>query len=224
MKLFKNMPRSDIEMIFPNTQVKFRMKDKVWLGVTGGGALGAGVFGAAGKLALAFSNPITAAGAMGGIGLVLFRQIMNVMNQKQRYMVIMAQNLYFHSMADNRGVMTKLADRAAEEDFKEEILLYSVLAKETVNRRDLGAVDEAIQHYVERMFGLQVDFEFEEALDRLIADGIVSEDADGTLHCLPPADAAARIDGMWDQVLDSLPDYESGPGRELERPSNGAAV
>ena len=37
MKLFKNMPRADVEMIFPNTKVKFRLLDKIKLGVTGGG-------------------------------------------------------------------------------------------------------------------------------------------------------------------------------------------
>ncbi|NJO22755.1 MAG: DUF3754 domain-containing protein [Sphingomonadales bacterium] len=39
LKLFKNMPRSDIEMVFPNTRVRFRMFDKIRLGVTAGGAL-----------------------------------------------------------------------------------------------------------------------------------------------------------------------------------------
>ena len=217
LKLFKNMPRSDVEMIFPNTQVKFRMHDKVWLGLTGGGAIGAGMFGAAGKLALAFSNPVTAAGAVGGIGMVLFRQIMNIMNQKQRYMSIMAQNLYFHAMADNRGVMIKLADRAAEEDFKEEILLYSVLAKEKVDKRDLKSVDEAIEHYLGRTFGLQVDFDVSDAYQRLVSDGIVSEAPDGTITALPPQEAARHIDEMWDTILDMLPDSEPEAGVEIER-------
>ena len=221
-KIFKNIPKSDVEMVFPNTEVKFRTKDKVWLGVTGGGALGAGVFGAAGKLALALSNPVTAIGAAGGIGMVLFRQIMNVMNQKQKYMQVLAQNLYFHSMADNRGAMTKLADRAAEEDFKEEILLYSVLAKEQVKRADLPDVDRAIEAYVERTFGLQVDFELDDALQRLLADGIVQETADGTLTVLPPAEAALHIDKMWDSILDDLPDGVNLAGVELERPPHGA--
>ena len=65
------------------------------------------------------------------------RQATNFINQRNRYMVVMARNLYFHAMADNRGVMTLLADRAAEEDIKEEMLLYSVLAKERINIRDL---------------------------------------------------------------------------------------
>lgn len=222
IKIFKNIPKSDVEMVFPNTVVKFRMQDKLWLGVSGGGAVGAGVFGAAGKLALAFSNPITAAGAIGGIGLVLFRQIMNVMNQKQRYMQVLAQNLYFHSMADNRGAMTKLADRAAEEDFKEEILLYSVLAKERVNRAELADVDRAIQAYIERTFGLQVDFDIGDALERLLADGIVVEDDAGNLSALPPREAAEHIDAMWDSILDQLPAAPRFIGSEIERPSPGA--
>ena len=37
----------------------------------------------------------------------------SIVNTKNKYMVTMAQNLYFHAMADNRGAMTKLADRAA---------------------------------------------------------------------------------------------------------------
>jgi hypothetical protein len=222
IKIFKNIPKSDVEMVFPNTEVKFRTQDKVWLGVTGGGALGAGVFGAAGKLALAFSNPVTAAGAVGGIGMVLFRQIMNVMNQKNKYMRTLAQNLYFHAMADNRGAITKLADRAAEEDFKEEILLYSVLAKEPVRRSELREVDSAIQDYIEHTFGLQVDFELDDALGRLIEDGLVSEAPDGTLKALQPAAAADHIDAMWDRILDMLPDMSDTAGQEIDQPNTAA--
>ena len=35
IKLFKNMPRSDVEMIFPNTKVRFRLFDKIKFGVVG---------------------------------------------------------------------------------------------------------------------------------------------------------------------------------------------
>ncbi len=147
LKLFKNIPRTDLEMIFPNTRIKFRLFDKLKLGVTAGGGLGAGIVGTAGKIAVA-TNPIALAGALLGLGGVALRQGMNFVNQKNRYMVTMAQNLYFHAMADNRGVMTLLADRAAEEDIKEEMLLYAVLAKERVNIRDIGEIDAAIEQYL----------------------------------------------------------------------------
>ena len=158
IKLFKNMPRSDVEMIFPNTKVKFRLFDKIKFGVTAGSGLGVGAIGTVSKIALA-SNPYTLVMALAGLGGVAVRQASAFINQRNRYMVVMARNLYFHSMADNRGVMTLLADRAAEEDIKEEMLLYSALAKQQVNIRDLKVVDHEIEQYLSKTFGIDVNFD-----------------------------------------------------------------
>lgn len=220
MKLFKNIPRTDIEMVFPNTRVKFRMFDKVKLGVSGGGAFGAGVFGTAGKIAaggLAATNPVALAGAVVTLGGVAFRQTMNFVNTKNRYVSVMAQNLYFHSMADNRGVALKLSDRAAEEEVKEDILLYTVLAKETANRNDLPEIDRAIESYLTSWVGVAVDFDLDDALARLLADGLVVEQADGTLLTMRPREAAQHVDKKWDVFLDEIPDFsETGAGHEVD--------
>jgi len=215
MKLFKNIPRSDLEMVFPNTRVRFRFYDKLRLGATAGSGLTLGTVSAAGKVALLASNPIAAAGALVGLGGIAFRQAMNFMNQKQRYMVVMAQNLYFHAMADNRGVMLKLAARAAEEDIKEEMLLYAVLTREVATREDIPAIDKAIEQYLAASFGVSVDFDITDALDRLIADGIVVEQADGTLATMPAKEAALHIDKKWDLFLDELPEPVSAEGMEF---------
>ena len=215
MKLFKNIPRSDLEMIFPNTRVKFRMMDKLKLGATSSVGLGMGVASSAGKLALIFSNPLGAATAVAGLGAVIGRQVVGFMNQKQRYMVVMAQNLYFHSMADNRGVMIKIADRAAEEDVKEEMLLYAVLAKERARKSDLPAIDRAIEQYLSAVFDVSVDFDLTDALKRLVHDGLVRIEADGTLTTLPPREAALHLDHLWDKFLDELPDPARGEGKEI---------
>lgn len=224
LKLFKNIPRTDIEMVFPNTQVKFRMFDKLRLGVTTGGSLAMGGVGAAGKMALLFTNPIGAVVALGGLGSIAFRQAMGFVNQKQKYMVVMAQNLYFHALADNRGVILKIASRAAEEDVKEEMLLYSVLAKEKARRSDLPAIDRAIEQYLLRTFGTNVDFDLEDALDRLVRDGLVRESADGTLNTLGPAEAARHIDAKWDQFLDQLPDPASAEVFEFSGGRMGSGI
>ena len=215
IKLFKNMPRSDVEMIFPNTKVRFRLFDKLKFGVTAGSGLGMGMFGTVGKVAMA-SNPYTLAAAVAGLGGIALRQATNFLNQRTRYMVVLAQNLYFHAMADNRGVMTLLADRAADEDIKEEMLLYSVLAKERVNIGNLRQVDQAVEQYLEDTFGIEVDFDVDDALLRLRQEGIVTELADGTLETLPPRQAALHIDKLWDACLDNLPDITVEEGREVE--------
>lgn len=215
LKMFKNIPRTDLEMCFPNTKVRFRLFDKIKLGVTAGSGLGMGVVGTASKIALA-SNPIALAGAVAGLGGVALRQATKFLHQRNQYMVTMAQNLYFHALADNRGVMTLLADRAAEEDVKEEILLYSVIAKEPVHTSELSDVDAAIEQYMLNAFGVRVNFDLEDALRRLVADGIVRVQPDGWLTTLPPGEAARHIDTLWDRYLDELPDPTVGEGIEFE--------
>ncbi|KUO54458.1 MAG: hypothetical protein APF80_10665 [Alphaproteobacteria bacterium BRH_c36] len=215
MKLFKNIPRSDIEMVFPNTEVKYRMMDKIMLSGGGIAGLGGPIVGAVTKFG-ALANPFVAVPIVIGLGGAVFRGAMNFVNKRNKYMVVMAQNLYFHSLADNRGVMIKLIDRAAEEDVKEEMLLYSVLAKEQANRRDLKAIDVAIEQYLKSTFGIDIDFDLDDALKRLIADGLVTEDPNGDLHTLPPREAAQHIDEMWDSLLDELPDIDPHEGVEMD--------
>jgi len=223
IKLFKNMPRSDVEMIFPNTKVRFRLFDKVKFGVTASSGVGMGVVGAVSKLAM-LSNPYTLAATVAGLGGIALRQASNFLNQRTRYMVVLARNLYFHAMADNWGVMALLADRAAEEDIKEEMLLYGVLSKERVNIANLRHVDEAIEQYLEHAFGVDVDFDVDDALGRLKQEGIVTELPDGTLETLPPHEAALHIDKLWDACLDNLPDIVVEEGRELDDVGDTARV
>jgi hypothetical protein len=217
MKLFKNLPQTDLEMVFPNGKVKFRLFDKLKLGVSAGGGIGMGVFGTATKIAVA-TNPIALAGAVAGLGGIAARQAINFMNQRTKYMVTLAQNLYFHAMADNRGVMALLCDRAAEEDVKEEALLYSVLAKSRVHTSEMEHVDEAIEQYLVNSFGVDANFDVYDALERLKADRIVTEDAEGYLNALPPELAAEQIDVLWDAYLDELPDIAASEGEEMDVP------
>ncbi len=204
MKLFKNIPRSDLEMIFPNTRIRFRMKDKLKFGVTAGGGLGMGIVGTATKIAAA-TTPIGMAGAIAAFGGVAARQATSFLNQRNKYMVTMAQNLYFHALADNRGVLTLLADRAAEEDVKEEFLLYCMLAKTRSNIRDLDAIDQSIERWLTSNFEVASNYDVVDALKRLMADGIVTQLPDGTLQTLSPAEAAEKIDHVWDNFLNHLP-------------------
>lgn len=224
MKMFKNIPRSDIEMVFPNTEVRYRMLDKVMLGGGGLAGLGGPVVGAITKFG-ALANPFVAIPVLIGIGGAVFRGAMNFVNKRNKYMVVMAQNLYFHSMADNRGVMIKVADRAAEEDVKEEILLYSVLAKTPAKRSDLRDIDRGIEKWLQATFGVDVDFDLDDALSRLIEDGIVTEQPDGSLRTLPPHEAALHLDAKWDVFLDNLPDVEcyEEEGEEMETADTEAA-
>jgi hypothetical protein len=91
-----------------------------------------------------------------------------------------------------------------------------VLAKTPVRRSELGHVDSGVERYIKKVFDVDVDFDLHDALDRLIAEGLVVESADGELVALQPAEAAHLIDGKWDQFLDLLLEDDTTVGVEVD--------
>ena len=196
LKLFKNINQSDLEMLFPNTEVEFRLFDKVRLGVTAGGGTLASVMGTATKV-LAATNPIALAGALAGLIGVIFRQVMKFFNQRNVYMMVLAQNLYFHNLANNRGVLTLLSDRAEEEDIKEDLLLYTYLCQYDVPKGQLFMAKRAIESYIKSEFDVYVDYDIDDALSRLDRDGLIVQDAEEVLSVIRPREAIAILENKW---------------------------
>ncbi len=202
LKVFKRIPQADLEMLFPNTRIAFRPFDKLKLCVTAGGGTAAGVAGTASKI-LAATNPFALAAAIAGLSAVIFRQVMGFFNTKNRYMMMLAQNLYFCSLANNHGALTLIADSAEEEDVKEDMLLYAFLARRPSHHDALADLKAAIQRFVAERCGAAIDFDANDALGRLLADGLVRKDATGHLCAIAPDEARAHLDRLWDRLLDA---------------------
>lgn len=212
VKIFKRIPQIDIEMLFPNTKVAFRPFDKLKLMVTAGGGTVAGVAGTATKL-LAATNPFTLAFGVFGLSAVIFRQAMKFFHTRNHYMMVLAQSLYFSSLANNRGALTLIADGAEEEDVKEDMLLYAFLARNAAGHDSLPELKRDVTSFLEERCGVGVNFDVEETLKRLQSDGLVTVDAHGRFSAIAPEDARAHLDRQWDRLLDvdGLDRQASGP-------------
>ena len=206
IKVFKHIPQIDLEMLFPNTQVRLKYIDKLKLWITGGSGGIIGLVTAVPKIlastATAATNPIALLMALGGLGAVFFRQVMNFFNTRNKYMMQLAQNLYFQSLSNNRGALTLLIDRAEEEDIKEDILLYSLLLKEKVYRDQIDDAKQAIEQFLLQEFGVKVGFDIPDAINRLSRDGLLREMPDGELRSLPLSEALEFLRGRWSEALD----------------------
>ncbi len=197
LKVFKHIPQIDLEMLFPNTQVKLKPFDKLKLGVTAGGGTAGSIVATITKLAAA-ANPMAIATIILGLAAVLFRQISKFFTQRTKYMMVLAQKLYFHNLANNRGVLTLMADRAEEEEIKECFLLYHFLNKHNVPQAR-EAVKSEIEVFIENKFGVAIDFDIENAVATLSSDGLLTEQSG--LSVLAPAEALERIKELWDSSL-----------------------
>jgi hypothetical protein len=201
IKMFKRIPQIDLEMLFPNTKIAFKPLDKLKLLITAGGGTVAGVSGTATKL-IAATNPVTLAFGIAGLSAVVFRQVMKFFNTRNRYMMVLAQNLYFHSLANNHGALTLIADRAEEEDVKEDMLLYAFLARHPANYDALPAIRDEITRFLKERCGARVNYDAEDALRRLLMDGLIRTDDAGNLDAIAPEEARAHLDRLWDRLLD----------------------
>ena len=215
LKLFQNVPRADLEMLFPNTAVRMRLIDKLIIGVPAaisGGVVLTTKLGASlvivGSL-LGFwlglsSEPaelnktalmVLLAGVV-ALGGYLWKQFNNFKNRKMRFMQALTQNLYFKNLDNNAGVFHRLANDAEEEECKEAVLAYYFLlsSEQTMNREEL---DKKIEQWLADKWQCQVDFEINDALNKLLTLKLVNE-TDGQLSVVPIQQGIKNLDQRWD--------------------------
>lgn len=199
LKIFKQIPHIDLEMLFPNAQIKLKPFDKLKLAITAGGGTAGSIVAAITKLAVV-ANPLAIAGVLFGLVGVIFRQITKFFTQRTKYMMILAQNLYFHNLANNRAALTLMADRAEEEEIKECFLLYHFLAhSKTPQQRE--TVKNTIEQFMQQQFNIVITYDIEKPLQSLKDDGILNEAIDGGLTVLAPLQALETVDRLWKNKL-----------------------
>jgi hypothetical protein len=201
IKLFKNLPRTDLEMLYPNQHVRLKLFDKIKLGITGGGGFLAGLFSVFTKMAIAVTNPIAFIAAFFGLIGAIVRQIMNIFNQRTKYMMTLSKNLYFHNLDNNMGVMNYLIDMAEEEEGKEFVLAYYFLHTQPEKNYTQESLDHEIEVYIKDKYGCNIDFEVEDGLRKLRKEGILIEQDNGILKVLNIHDANVCLDKQWDNFF-----------------------
>jgi hypothetical protein len=207
LKLFRDVPDTDLEMLLPNTRVRIRAFDKLRLGVTGGGGVLGESVSAVTKLS-ATLNPITACLAIAGLGGVLWRQVSSVLAQRTKYMAALKSRLYFHNLDNNQGALTHLVELAGEEECKEALLAYAFLLGEPCDRATL---DGRVEAFLLQSFGLRADYEVQDGVRKLREAGLVLEGQDGTLTVLDPHPARESLARAWIELgaLSSAPSLAS---------------
>src|SRR3712207_131261 len=146
IKLFQDVARPDLEMLFPNARVRMRRIDKLLIGVP---AVVSGVVVVVTKLIASLipvllllgfwlgvrrepvqldQSQLVALGAgLAAFGGYLVRQYTKFKNRKIQFMKALSENLYFRNLDNDAGVFHHLLDAAEEEEVKEAVLAYHFL-------------------------------------------------------------------------------------------------
>jgi len=217
LKLFQNVPRADIEMLFPNTRLGMRLIDKLIIGVpalAGGiialstkvgaslillsGLLGYWLGLSAEPVELSRATALALVAGLAALGSFIWKQFSNFKNRKLQFLQSLTENLYFKNLDNNAGVFYRLVDDAEEEECKEAILAYFfLLSSPEPCTRD--ALDQRIEAWFLNKWDCRLDFEIGDALDKLVKLGLVS--GDSHLQAVPLAQACQVLDKRWDEYF-----------------------
>lgn len=219
IKLFRNVPRDDLEMLFPNVRVRMRLIDKLLIGIP---AVASGIVVVFTKLLASLGLLLLLLGfwvglrdepvelnqaalaslgaGMAAFGGYLWRQFTKFKNRKIRFMKALSENLYFRNLDNDAGVFHHLLDAAEEAEVKEAVLAYHFLrtAAEPLTTEEL---DQRIEAWFARRWNAHVDFEVDDGLRKLRRLSLVTEDEHGRLAAVMLPEAKRRLDHVWDNLF-----------------------
>lgn len=225
LKLFQNVPRADIEMLLPSTEVRFRPIDTVVMGVP---ALVSGLVVLTTKLlpTIGLIGLVVAAwlglrdetpdldqtallllfGGAVTLGGFLMRQWTKFKNRRVEYLKTLSENLYFRTLADGPGVIHTLLSSAEQQEVAEVLLAYRFLLASTTgdDGTTMGQLDAAVEEWLGRTCRLDIDFEVDDAVDKLrrlaaVEDGV-------PLRARPLPQVLASLDRRWDDLFRHRPE------------------
>lgn len=200
LKLFKNIPRSDLEMLFPNTRVQMKVFDKVTLGITGGSGIIGGIMAIFTKIVRA-ANPYTILMTIAGFIGIIWREISKLLASRNKYLATLAKSLYFHNLDNNLGVLMSLIEMAEEEECKEAILAYYFLCLYGADGCTREELDKNVEHYLSTTYHTHVDFELRDGIAKLIESGLVQQKPEGIITACQLEQAIHRLEQEWDEML-----------------------
>ena len=213
MKLFKNIPKQDIDMLLPGASVCMSLLDqgKIFLPTVTGigitifkiikGALIAAAFtGFYGLLGF-----FLVAGGAVGYGVKSF---FGYQRTKEKYHLHLTRNLYYQNLANGDSVLFHLLDESQSQEYREAILAYSLMLQHPQEARTLEQIDDQAERFLQSKTGLDIDFEVEDTMHKLERLGLAQPTGE-IWKAIPLSQALHRLDQSWDTIFQYHNDGQS---------------
>lgn len=203
LRLFKTVPKLDLETIFPNASPEMRPLDKAKIIAP----LVGGIFTLGLKFApLLFGGDAgtTSVSIIGGICAMLttyiLKSYMSYQKTREKYQSQVSKDLYFKGWANNAAVLNTIVDLAEEQEVKEALLAYTFLLSEPDEQYSQESLDSRIEEWLQATFSIAVGFEIEDALNKLQDMKLLRKHGDGSLSVESIEDSLKILDNYWDQI------------------------
>jgi hypothetical protein len=227
--LYKSIPQRDVEILFPNVNIRMTWRDRLFFIVPAMGAAIPMMIKALPQIVLLigvifffFGGPQSAQRlgvgreqvqqflpillAVLSLGVMFggfaFKQYLNYKNKRLKFLKDVSDTLFFKNLVSNAGVFHSLID-AAEEEICKEVLLALCVLWQHPDGLSMTALDQKIEAWLADL-GVEVDFHVEKAL-HVLAQIRYDETAlvfqqEERWHVAPLPEACRVLDGIWDNL------------------------
>jgi hypothetical protein len=231
IKLFKDMPKNDLEMVLPGTRVRMSRIDKgliyyplamgfaiciyaILTQVFGWESVLIKLFGAfAGGVALTWSLAVGFAG-------YAYRSYYTYTVKKTAYSLRLTESLYYQSLGSNGGIFHLLMDEGEEQEIREVLLAYYYLwrygGSEGMQPMKL---DDQIEEDFEKRLNLKVDFEIDDALTKLEQLGLM-ERVNNLCRVIPIGQATDKLTALASKLMTEAEAAKIASAKSLKRDSD----
>jgi len=206
LRMFKNIPKQDIDMLLPGTRVKFSWLDHLRNVVPSLGGISVTLFKIARVGLFVAAITLNIAAVLAGLFIALvgymIRSVVSHRNAKNRYMLNLTRSLYYQKLDSNAGVACRLLEEAETQRHRECILAYYAIlsAGEPISVRRFR---RRVERMVREMVDVEIEFRASDTLELLTTWGLIQLDDDGRLQTCSPDEANKRIGQYWDSLFKS---------------------
>ncbi|MGA8649174.1 MAG: DUF3754 domain-containing protein [Xanthobacteraceae bacterium] len=217
LKCFRNIASGDIKALFPNARVVMSNIDKLLLGVP---ALASGIpilinlyttitvlflvlgFYLGLTASVEDKDMKTALAALSGLvalGGFIATQWVRYQRQSLKYQMELTDNIYYRNINNNAGIFDYVIGAAEEQQCKEAFLAYHFL-HEAASPPAAAELDRSIEAWLRSTFGIDIDFDVADALDKLEQLGVLRRHGQ-RLVVSPFDEAFGTLHGVWDNLF-----------------------
>jgi hypothetical protein len=202
IKIFKEIPKPDLDMLLPGTQVRMSLFDraKIVLPTLSGVSIAIWkmVQGAFLVAAAGFYGSMAFLGLVGGTLGYGVRSFYGYLNTKQKYQLNLTQSLYYQNLDNNAGAIFRLLDEAEEQESREAMLAYFYLWRSAPPHGwRTEELDAHIEAFLRTAAERDVDFEVGDAMAKIERLQIVEPCPGGKWRAVPIDKALRVLERRW---------------------------
>ena len=206
LKMFKDIPETDLEILLPGSKVKLSLIDQGKILVPNLSSAAMTVY----KIfrVSVFLTIIATAWVIKGLLAIAVmvgyftKGIFSYFNTRDKYQFGLTKSLYHKNLDNNAGVIYRIFNEAEEQEMCETVLTYSMIWKHcTGGGVPELEIEELAESYLNETVNFKIRFDVHEGLGRLARLGLASVDPEGRWTARPLDEAADILEQSWQQIF-----------------------